>query len=311
MMVGNNLKMKKMKKIILFPLFLAFILTACYDEYQTDYDFTAAYFSYQYPVRTVVMDPTVDKLEIQVGAAYGGKYSYEGTSATLDFTIDETLITTNSDAIAQGIKVMPKSWYTLSDESKIKITNSNVGFVNVTIKRDSLAKYPAAAANTYAIPFKLTGASTDSILATKDFSIVVVKFKNEFDGRYYVKGTDKTLNADGAVVSSAVYSNPSLVLNKYIYLTTLKKDMLMVPRVGNSEDGTKFRYNLQYRSSDGKGILSADPASSVTLLVGAAQYNFAKKSFICSYNYKYKDIEHSVVDTLIYSNTEFKIESWK
>ena len=48
----------------------------------------------------------------------------------------------------------------------------------------------------------MTGATTDSILADKNFSIVVVKFKNEFDGRYYVKGEDKTLNADGTVASS-------------------------------------------------------------------------------------------------------------
>jgi hypothetical protein len=311
MMVGNNLKMKNMKKIILFSLFLAFITSACYDSYETDFENTAAYFSYQYPVRSVIIDPTVETFEIKVGVVYGGKYSYDGATETVNFVIADTLINNNTEYTDMGIKVMPSNWYSLSDESEISMVNSNVGFVNVSIIRDSLVKYPNASLNTYAIPFVMTETSADSIIEGKNFSIVVVKFKNEFDGRYYVKGKDDELNTDGTVASTMEYNNPSLVLNKYIFLNSIEKDVVAVPRIGSNEDKNEFVYNMKFRSSDGSALLVPTAGSQVTELVGAAQFDYAKKLFVCNYYYKLKGTEHSVVDTLIYSNTEMLFESWK
>lgn len=299
-----------MKKILLFSLFLTLIMTACYDDYKTDFAYTAAYFSYQYPVRTVIMDTTSNDFEINVGATYGGRYSYDGFNETVNFAIADTLITNNSNFIDLGIQVMPPSWYTLSDQSEIKIVSSNAGFVGVTIKADSLTAHPDATKNTYAIPFVITGASTDSVLENKNFSIVVVKFKNEFDGRYYVKGVDYQLNFDGSIADTMKYSNSSLVLNKYVFLNTISKDEVTVPRIGSNESGNDFVYNMKIRSLDGTALLSANPASQVTELIGAAQYDFATKSFFCNYNYTLDGVEHSVIDTLIYSNTEINMESW-
>lgn len=299
-----------MKKIILFSLFLAVIMSACYDDYTSDFENTAAYFSAQYPVRTVIMDTETDNFEIQVGATYGGKYSYSGASQTLGFVIADTLITNNSDYTDKGIKLMPASWYSLSNESEISIVDGNVGFVGVTIRKDSLTSHTDATMNTYAIPFLLTTASTDSILEDKNYSIVVVKFRNEFDGRYYVKGVDNTLDVDGSVASKMEYSNDALVLNDYIFLSTTSKNELSVPRVGSYVDGNKYQYNMQFRAVDGSAVLSPIASSDITELAGGAQYDFATKSFVCNYNYKYQGIEHSVVDTLIYSNTEINMESW-
>lgn len=304
-------KMKKMKKtILLFSLFLALVMTACYDDYTSDFDYTACYFSYQYPVRTVIVDPKADNFEIQVGVTYGGRYAYSGYSETVDFKIADTLITNNSTYTGKGIKVMPPSWYTLSNPSKIDIIDTNAGAVTVTIKKDSLTAYPGATKNTYAIPFLITGASTDSVLANKNYSIVVVKFKNEFDGRYYVKGVDKQLNTDGSVASKLIYSNSALVLNKYVFLNSYSKSGLTVPRIGSNESKTDYVYNMEVRTTDGTGLLIPNAGSKVKELVGAAKYDYAAKSFICNYNYKLDGVEHSVTDTLIYSNTEIVQESW-
>ena len=300
-----------MKKLILLSLFLAAIMTACYDDYTSDYEYTATYFSQQYPVRTVIVDPESDVFEIKVGAVYGGRYSYDGASETVTFAIADTLITNNQEYVDMGLKVMPPSWYTLSDDSEIMMQGSNAGFVSVTINKDLLLAHDDASENTYAIPFLMTGATTDSILADKNFSIVVVKFKNEFDGRYYVKGEDKTLNADGTVASSLVYSNPALVLNKFIFLNTTAKNKLSVPRIGSNEEGQSFVYSMEIRNDDGSVLLSSEAGSAVTNLVGEAQYDFATRKFICKYNYSYDNFEHTVTDTLIYANTEINMESWK
>lgn len=299
-----------MKKLIIFSLFLAVVMTGCYDEYTSDFENTAAYFSYQYPVRTVLIDPEMDNFEIEVGATYGGKYSYSGASETIGFVIADTMITNNSEYTDLGIKPMPASWYSLSNSSELTIVNDNVGFVKVTINKDSLTAHNDATMNTYAIPFLMTTASTDSILEGRDYSIVVVKFRNEFDGRYYVKGVDNTLDVDGSVASSLPYSNPDLVLNKYIFLSSASKEELLVPRIGSNQNGSNFVYNMKFRATDGTAILSPIESSDVKELVGGAQYDFATKTFICNYNYKYGGVEHSVVDTLIYSNTEINMESW-
>lgn len=309
MMKTNNLN--HMKKISLFALLLAFVMTACYDDYTSDYEYTAAYFAYQYPVRTVVMDFEGNDFQIQVGAVYGGRYSYSGTSEAVNFTIADTLITNHPEYADMGVKLMPQSWYTLSDESTINIVDSNVGAVTVTIKRDSLTKYDDASQKTYVIPFQITGATTDSILEGKDFSLVMVKFKNQFDGRYYVKGVDKTLAPDGSVASEAVYSNPALVLNKYVYANTIAKDKLLIGRVGVNDDASKFSMIMEVSADDGSALLKPHPTSDVKQLLGAAQYDFANQVFVANYNYTLDGVEHSVADTLILANQEMVLEQWK
>ncbi len=301
-----------MKKslFIVATLFIAVIMTACYDDYKTDYGHTAVYFSYQYPVRTLIAEQDMDNFEFEVGVTYGGRYSYDGHSELVQFEITDTLITNDSTFVEMGIQVMPESWYTLSNESEIFIVNSNVGSINVTVNKDSLTSHPDATQNTYAIPFKLTGTSMDSILENRDYSIVVVKFKNEFDGRYYVKGVDYTLDANGEIVDTMIYSNPSLVLNDYIFLNSISKNEVTVPRIGSNEEADKFICKMKIRLSDGSAILSAYPESVVENLVGAATYDYENESFYANYNYVYNGIEHSVKDTLIYSNTELTLEEW-
>ncbi|MGQ1783682.1 MULTISPECIES: DUF1735 domain-containing protein [unclassified Saccharicrinis] len=299
-----------MKKLILLSLFLAAIMTACYDEYKTDYVYTGAYFSYQHPARTVIMEDDQENFEIKVGAVYGGRYSYGGVTETVNFTIDESLITDNTEYTDKGIQVMPSSWYTLSSESEINLVNENVGYVTVTIDREALVSNPEASQNTYAIPFKMTEATTDSILEGKDYSIVVVKFKNQWDGRYYIKGSDKTLDATGTEISEMVYSNDALVLNSYVYLNTTARDVVTVARIGAQEDGNKYTYQMQVRESDGTGIITAADGSDITLVAGGSNYDYANNRFICKYNYTMDGVEHSVTDTLIYSNTEIVLEDW-
>lgn len=295
-----------MKKIILFSLLLAVIMTACYDDFKTDFDFTAAYFSYQRPVRTVIIDPASDKFEIKVGATIGGKYSYSGTEV-VQFRINEALITDNQEYLDKGIKVMPSSWYTLSDDSEIKLSNSNIGFVTVSIDKNMMIANDDATKNTYVIPFEITDATTDSVLEGRDYSLVIVKFKNEFDGRYYIKGVDNILNVDGTVASSEVYNKDALVLNNYMYLNTLSATSLS-SRVGSKHLYPEYDYTMNINPEDGKVIITAKPTSTVTELVGAAQYDFSKKMFYCEYNYKVNGVEHNVIDTLVYSNTEISLE---
>ena len=285
-------------------------MTACYDEYKSDFDFTAAYFAFQHPARTVIVDPDAETFEIKVGVVYGGRYSYEGTSETVGFSIEDSLITNNDSYLDMGIKLMPSSWYTITDDagnatSKFEIVNNNTGFVNVSINKAMMIAEADASQNTYAIPFVITESSTDSILAGKEFSALVVKFKNQFDGRYILKGEDVSFNIDGSVSETIVYNDPDMIRD-YVFLNTIAKDKLTVPRVG-SKDGVP--YTLTFNEA-GVSVLSPAEGSDVSELVGAATYDFNTKTFICNYQYKFNGVNHVVVDTLVYSNTELSLEEW-
>ncbi|WP_075590592.1 DUF1735 domain-containing protein [Labilibacter marinus] len=293
-----------MKKLILFSFMLVLVMTSCYDDYKGDFDYTGTYFAYQYPARTFIVDTDEEDIKFKVGVTLGGKYSYEGVSETVYFMIEDTLIT-NNDGFKDVITPMPTNWYTLSSESEFKISNSNVGFIDVTIKRDSLIKYPEASGNKYALPFLITEATTDSVLDNRQYSILVVKFKNQFDGRYIIKGADVSFNLDGTPKDTIVYNDPDGIRD-YVFLNTIAKDKLNVPRVGFTNG---INYTMQF-NEDGSSVLMPAEGSEVSELVGASTYDFKTRTFISKYEYTINGTDHLVADTLIYSNTELTLESW-
>lgn len=305
-----------MKKLMLiFSLCLVFVMTACYDDYKSDFDNNAVYFAYQYPVRSMIVNPATDEMKFEVGAAYAGKYSYGDVNKTVNFEIVDSLVTKNQDCIDKGIKLMPSSWFTLSDDSKMVIENDNAGSVWVNLVKDSLLAHNDAANITYAIPFKITSTTADSILEGKDFTIVVVKFKNEYDGRYYVKGSDIRFDAVGNPTDTTNYfveHKDALVLNKYVYLNTISPDEVSISRIGQYEDGSKYTMIMKIEPVEGKADISADASSAIKPIIGKSKFDFNTSKFASEYTFTDEQgFTHTAVDTLIYSNTEMKVEEWK
>ena len=60
-----------MKRLnILWIGLISILMTACYDDYEKDYDKSSVYFASQKPLRTLVADTD---MSIKVGVAIGGK----------------------------------------------------------------------------------------------------------------------------------------------------------------------------------------------------------------------------------------------
>ena len=60
-----------MKRLnILWIGLISVLMTACYDDYEKDYDESSVYFASQKPLRTLVADTD---MSIKVGVAIGGK----------------------------------------------------------------------------------------------------------------------------------------------------------------------------------------------------------------------------------------------
>lgn len=244
-----------MKKVFLIVL-TCIGLFSCHNAPITfpDFDYTSGYFPYQYPVRTLVLgdyiygnaNDNAHKFVISVGI--GGLY--ENTKdRSFDFVVDETLCN-RILFIDKGdpIKVLPKSYYTLSSPNKIIVPAGQYnGGITVQLT-DAFFSDPLAIKNTYVVPLRLTGsADVDTILsgnpmkagadvrvatqwnvAPKNFTMFAIKYINEFHGNYFHYGSNKVKNAAGLEVESNTYSEVYVENNAVTKLTTTGRNQVSI-----------------------------------------------------------------------------------
>ena len=195
-----------MKRLnILWIGLISVLMTACYDDYEKDYDKSSVYFASQKPLRTLVADTD---MSIKVGVAIGGKREVH-TDDWATFEIDPSLLD------GTGLTLMPGNYYQLANPNKMTISNPNLAIADVKVTfSDAFYEDNAALNKHYAIPFRLVDHNQDEISTDvngnlKDYSIVVVKFVSQYHGTYFVKG--KVTNLSTQQVTE--YSNKDLSQN--------------------------------------------------------------------------------------------------
>ena len=205
-----------MKKILIAFVILAGMLTSCYDEFRLDYDYTSVAFStatggsgdLSVLHRTVVIG---EGLELEFGCYLSGLIEND-REWWADFTIDESLLAGTSYTL------MPSDMYTLSNNSRFEIPKGDfIGTVSISLDSAAFVNDPLAAEPNYAIPFRLTSTSADSISTTQSTKILVIKYMNHYEGSYYHTGTFTTYDDGGAVIRSGGIDN-------VIEATTLELD---------------------------------------------------------------------------------------
>lgn len=204
-----------MKKILAI-LFLITALSACYDDYIKDYDYDGIYFPYQTNVRTFVVG---EGMKIQVGAALGGVRD-NVRDRVVSYQLDNSLINAetlaamkngfayikNSVADVTELKLLPSNYYTISDAGKMVIKKGEHSG-GVTIRADS-ARFladPAGMSATYVLPFRITSADADTVLAEKNYAVIGFKYENMLFGNYWHGGVTVEKDAAGAVVATTNY----------------------------------------------------------------------------------------------------------
>ncbi len=213
--------MKQMKLLsILSAGVLALLASSCQnqDVEFPDFDYSTAYFAYQYPVRTIVLgedtyDTTLDnEHKCKVYAVLGGMYA-NGKRVTIDVAVDNSLCTNlyydyTSATNNTPVQVMPSSYYTLAS-SQIVMDKTLSDGVEVQLT-DAFFADAKALGNTYVIPLRMTGVNNvDSILSgytklvnpartnevawivqPKDYVLYCVKYINKWHANYLRRGTD-------------------------------------------------------------------------------------------------------------------------
>jgi hypothetical protein len=291
-------KLKIMKKIVLFMFMAAlFLFQACYDDYKEDFDYSVTYFPRQFPLRTLV-DVEGEDMTFELGAVLGGKYTND-VNEELSFVLQDTFL--NADNYPQFTK-LPDNYYTFESQDITIPSGLFKGSTTVTLDKDLFLNDPLAVGQNYALPVEITTATTDSILDGKHYSVIVVRYFNQYQGWYYVKGTDTNTN-DNTFVT---YSENDLVLNEDMLLETLSKDMLSVPYVGNpivNDRGMQFTIN--------SGSVTVSDGTGVTNVSGTGTYDSSTRNFTIEYNYTDGNAAiHAVTEELIYRNTELVLEEW-
>ena len=306
--------MNAMKKRIAVALGLTLALSACYDDYIKDFDYTSVYFMYQTNARTFVVG---EGMSIEVGAALAGVRENR-QDRIVGFQMDPALV---SDAALQAMKAgagyvreavngvdtlkpMPADYFTISDNSKMVIkAGAHMG--SVVIKADSarFLKDAATIRAKYAIPFYITSADADSIVGAKRTAVVALKYENMLFGNYWHGGVTTVKDAAGKVVKTVKYYTtiPSPEA-KIFKLKTVAPDALVTNKISDQEGAFKITLDgntVKISKADGSAI-EVQPD-------GASTFNRAKllqeRKLFLSYKYENEDGTTSFAqDTLTFRN---------
>lgn len=222
------MKINSIKSVLLLALVM--LMTGCHnrDWEFDDFDYTAVYFPWTYPVRTLILgdcdgyDNTNDRNHrFIISAKMGGVYQNQ-QNVQVDYVIDPTLIE-NLKFGESGlpVKMLPSNYYTLSNSSQIVIPKGSYsGGVTVQLT-DAFFEDPDACTTNYVLPLRIVAASTDSVLRGKadesvanpdrriashwksapmDFTIFGIKYINPYHGSYLLRGKTVVIDGSGQAV---------------------------------------------------------------------------------------------------------------
>ncbi|MDH6312108.1 hypothetical protein M2137_000871 [Parabacteroides sp. PFB2-10] len=180
-----------------------------------DYEYTAVYFAYQSPIRTIclgedIFDTTLDNdYKCQIMATMGGVYK-NNKNIEIGIRVDNSLCDgLVFDGTDKEVTPMPSNYYSLSSDKIVIEKGKLLGGVTVQLT-DAFFNDPKSITTTYVIPVVMTSVNNaDSILSgtpvvanprravaddwdvvPKDYTLYAVKYINKWEGNYLRRGTD-------------------------------------------------------------------------------------------------------------------------
>ena len=285
-----------MKIRIIFAIsFLCVLSVGCekYDEYIKDYKYSGVYFATQKPLRTIVSYD--DEMNFKVGVALGGKRA-NAVNEYADFEIDPSLLDDEAVVGNNDFQLMPSQYYTLSDDSRMEIpAGAFIGDITVTLDKAKFTSDTLSTGNNFAIPLRITNTSTDTILADKSFSILVVKYISQYHGTYYHRGVQTEVDANGDTVEETVYSDDDLIKNETWNVGTIDDTTVLTPKAGTFGNG-KLRLNVDENSYD---VTITSNNNNIEITEESGTYNLEGREFYLDYNFTRNNKMYQVSDTLV------------
>jgi len=300
-----------MKKLFIFLLIVTSICACKNADIEfPNYDYSAVYFPYQYPVRTITLgediyDNTLDlQHKCQIQATLAGVYENKN-DVTINFVVADTICTGyNFDKTTplRPILAMPKDYYTLASNQIIINKGSISGGVEVQLT-DKFFADPLAIQNNYVIPLIMTSATNaDSILhgkpitpnttprrlfarkwdvLPKDYILYAVKYINTWHGYYLRRGIDVQTGAVNSTIvrhpnDITTYDAATTDVSKWLcYLTTSSLNVLQFPVTLKDSLNTNYvnTLNLTFDADGNCTVTSSNP----TIFTATGSGKFVKK----------------------------------
>ena len=232
-----------------------------------DYYYSAVYFPYQYPVRTIVLgedivDNTLDNdQKCEIYATVAGVYSNDKTIG-IDFVVDNSICDNlyfDGDFVSPVV-AMPSNYYALADD-QIVLDKTIQGAVQVQLS-DAFFADQKSLENTYVIPLRMTnvvnadsilsgvpafdnprrGASSDWDVQPKDYVLYCVKFINPYHANYLRRGVD-VITENGATTTNVRHAD-FVENDEIVKMTTLSLNAVNYPVSVENQSNTPETISL-------------------------------------------------------------------
>ena len=208
------------------------------------------------------------------------------------------------------LKLLPPEYYTLSDDSKIVIEKGqHSGTVTLTPDSVAFLSDPETLRATYALPLRIVGADAaqDSILSTKDFAVIGLKYENMLFGNYWHGGETVVKDPGGNVVETITYYTSIPAPETKVWKLTTVEPMALVVNAFSDQSSTG-QPEMKLTLNGGNIAVSALPDATYEVEAdGASTFNQAKllqnRKIVLSYKYVNGDGNTCyATDTLTFRN---------
>lgn len=339
-------------KRILFIAFITALVSSVFTSCENgdwefpDFDYSAVYFAYQSPVRTVVLgedvyDTSLDnEHKVMIMATMGGVYANNMNveiGIEVDNSLVDGLIFKKVEYADPDIPVlaMPSNYYSLSSDKIVIKKGSVIGGVTVQLT-DAFFADPLALSTNYVIPVVMTSVvNADSILSgktsfpnairtnpnlwnelPKDYVLYAVKYINQYDANYLRRGVDKISYAgwDTTIVRKAEYVEKDEVVDK---ISTRDLNTIVWEYTGRDHENAARNCTLILTFDEqGECTISSETAGVTASGTGRYVVDGEKNSWgrkdrdalYLDYTIEFADVTFEIEDTLVVRDRGVKSE---
>lgn len=283
---------RKSLTIIFATLTMALTLTSCQNSEWSfpDYEYKSVYFSYQYPVRTIILGESSFNNELdnnhqfEIMATTAGVYENKN-DVIVEFEVDESLVDgfLFDDINGDQIQPMPDDYYKFMSDQMVIPKGKLAGGVKVQLT-DAFFNDSGSLKKTYVLPLQITsvinadtvlsgepkdiidnprrGVGSDWEVLPKDFTFYAVKYINQWDGFYLRRGKDVITRTNGET-ETIVRRNKHVVDDQVVELNTHSLTETEFPVVYTDSVGNNLPVIL---------ILTIDDEGKITVSDNSADY---------------------------------------
>ena len=331
-------------KILLIAMIIGSLFSCGNQDWEfPDFDYTATYFPYQYPVRTLVLGDYVfdnendNNLKFIISASIGGMYE-NNADWTVNYVVNEGLVENLLTSSGDTIRILPSEFYTLSPSDQLTIPKGEFnGSIEVQLT-EAFLQDPLAVSFNYVIPLEITSSSADSVLrgepatenpdprvsgdwavAPKNFTLFGIKYVNDYHGKYLHRGQAVVKNMTGEEVETIVYSAKYVVDDEIWALKTTGRREVAVDGQLRSTVGSSDSFGMKLTFDENGNCTITSTEGSLFPVTGTGKYvedgdewgNKQRDAIHLNYEVNDGTYVHAFTDTLVFRDKDVRFEEFE